>query len=151
MELLFHGERLRLISKFDGFATNGADAVVMPSSPQVLLGSAGKDAQWLFDPGLLDTVPQVAHLCAIAFRDKGALPSRFGRIARFGSDPLVGPLQLSVREKPAPHEHAFVYDAQIVDQAGRVRLLIADGESTMSAALKRLAPKYARMPAGSTA
>ncbi|GEM_PF-12501 len=151
VDLLFHGDRFRLISKFSRLSAGGADAEVMPSSPESFLGPQYKGSRWLFDPGLLDAAPQLAHLRAITLRDKGALPSRFGKISRFGSDPLTGPLKLVLREKPAPHEHAIFYDAQIIDQAGRVRLAITDGESTMSATLKRLAPKFSHIATGSTA
>jgi acyl transferase domain-containing protein/NAD(P)-dependent dehydrogenase (short-subunit alcohol dehydrogenase family)/acyl carrier protein len=150
-DLLFHGTRFRLISKFGRLSMSGADAEVMPSSPESFLGPQYKGSRWLFDPGLLDAAPQIAHLCAITLRDKGALPSRFGKIARYGNEPLTGPLRLVLREKTAPHEHAIIYDAQIIDQAGRVRLAIFDGESTMSASLKRLAPKFSQIATGSTA
>jgi hypothetical protein len=98
----------------------------------------------MFDTGLMDTVPQMAHLMILVHRDKGALPSRFGRVIRYGKEPMVGPMKLIMRDKPAPHEHSLVYDAWILDASGRVRIAIIDGESIMSTALKRLVPKYQR-------
>jgi hypothetical protein len=67
-----------------------------------------------------------------------ALPSRFGRVARYGTGPLGGPLSLALRVKPAPHDAALIYDVQIVDAEGRVRIEIIDAEGTMSESLNRL-------------
>lgn len=50
--------------------------------------------------------------------------------------------------KPAPHSRALAYDAQLIDAAGRLRLLIAGGESTMDSGLNRLAPDHPRFVSG---
>jgi hypothetical protein len=52
---------------------------------------------------------------------------------------VVGRLMVTVRIKPAGHEAGVRYDMEFVDERGRVRLAIFDAESTMSAALNRLA------------
>ncbi|MDR3417970.1 MAG: SDR family NAD(P)-dependent oxidoreductase, partial [Nevskia sp.] len=141
-EFLFHGERFRLIRRITGLAPGGIDADVMPSHPRAFLGEKYNQAHWLFDPGLMDVPPQLAFTWSRVHRDMGALPTRFGRVARFGQAPLSGPLSLTMRLKPGSHDNALVYDAQFIDASGNVRLLIMDGESTTSAALNRLAPNH---------
>jgi NAD(P)-dependent dehydrogenase (short-subunit alcohol dehydrogenase family) len=147
-EFLFHGPRFRLITDIPNLTDRGIDALVKPSSPALFLEGVPASAYWLFDPGLVDTGPQLAFAWARVHRDKGALPSRFGRLARYGEGPITGPLRLVMRLKPAPHEHGLLYDAQFIDAAGRVRLEVVDGESTMSPALNRLAPNHRDFVAG---
>jgi hypothetical protein len=147
-EFLFHGEDFRLIRHVVGLSEAGADATVLPSTPGELLGAEVNGAQWLFDAALMDVPSQLAFLWARVHRDMGALPARFGQVARFGNTPLHGPLTLALRLKPAPHPHALVYDAQLIDAAGRLRLHIVDGESTMDAALNRLAPDHPQFITG---
>jgi hypothetical protein len=141
-ELLFHPGVFRLIERVTKLSNSGADVEVVPSTPEQYLGASSKGANWIFDTGLMDTVPQMAHMITLVFRDKGALPSRFGRVIRYGRDPFTGPLKLILREKHSAHEHSLLYDAWIIDTAGRVRIAIIDGESIMATALKRLVPKY---------
>ena len=147
-ELLFHGPRFRLVQRISGIGLGGIDADVMPSSPRAFLGEPFRNTRWLFDPGLLDIPPQLAWVWARVHRDMGALPSRFGKVTRFGVAPLHGPLSLAMRLKPSPNEHTLIYDAQIVDASGNVRILIVDGESTMSQALNRLSPGGNALAAG---
>ncbi|MDB5974949.1 MAG: family NAD(P)-dependent oxidoreductase [Nevskia sp.] len=147
-ELLFHGPRFRLVQRISGIGLGGIDADVMPSSPRSFLGEPFRNTRWLFDPGLLDIPPQLAWVWARVHRDMGALPSRFGRVTRFGVAPLHGPLSLAMRLKPSPNDHTLIYDAQIVDASGNVRVQIIDGESTMSQALNRLSPGGNALAAG---
>lgn len=147
-EFLFHGEDFRLIQRVGRLSEDGADATVLPSTPAELLGARGDGARWLFDAALLDVPSQLGFLWARLHRDMGALPAAFGRIARFGETPLRGSLTLALRLKPASHPHALRYDAQLIDGNGRVRLLVAGGESTMDSALNRLAPDHPRFVSG---
>jgi hypothetical protein len=147
-EFLFHGEDFRLIQHIAGLSEAGADASVLHSEPGELLGARADGAHWLFDAALLDVPPQLAFLWARVHRDMGALPSGFGRVARFGEAPLHGTLRLALRLKPAPHPRALTYDMQLIDETGRLRLLIGDGESTMDTALNRLAPDHPQFITG---
>ncbi len=70
--------------------------------------------------------------------DRTALPSRFGRIRRFGSEPITGPVQVSLRMREAPHAAAVLYDVMFHDADGRLRLACEDMEGTMTSALNRL-------------
>ncbi|MDB5985893.1 MAG: hypothetical protein JWR16_946, partial [Nevskia sp.] len=142
------GERFRLLRGIEGLSLSGIDAAVVPSTPRAFLGEQVNGARWLFDPGLMDVPPQLAFLWARVHRDMGALPSRFGRVARYGSTLVTGPLSLRMRFKPAAHEQALIYDAQFIDASGHVRIAIFDGESTMSPALNRLAPNHSEFIAG---
>jgi len=137
-EILFHGESFQLIRHITALSTPGIDAEVHPSSPRRLLGDLHRDGRWLFDPGLLDVPPQLAFVWARELHEAGALPIRFGRVIRYGAEPLEGLLSLRLRFKPASHAQGLCYDAQVADASGRLRLAIVDGESTMSTALNRL-------------
>lgn len=137
-EILFHGESFHLIRYITALSTPGIDAEVHPSSPRRLLGESHGDERWLFDPGLLDVPPQLAFVWARELHEAGALPIRFGRVIRYGAEPLEGLLRLQLRFKPASHAQGLCYDAGIADASGRLRLAITDGESTMSTALNRL-------------
>lgn len=146
-DLLFHGERFRGLQRIALLAPEGADAEVQGSIPGAFLGAAGREERWLFDPALMDLPPQLAWVWSRRYRDMVALPSRFGRVRRFGSDSLPRSLSLSFRVKSASHS-SLLYDAQFLDAQGRLRLLIEDGESTMTAALNRLAPDHPQFQRG---
>jgi len=146
-DLLFHGERFRGLRRIATLAPEGADAEVQGSIPEAFLGAAGREKRWLFDPALMDLPPQLAWVWSRRHRGMVALPSRFGRVRRFGSDSLPRSLSLSFRLKSASHS-SLLYDAQFIDAQGRLRLLIEDGESTMTAALNRLAPDHPQFQRG---
>jgi len=135
---LFHGPRFQLITDVTAISPEGLDAQVISSNPQTFLSGAPAASRWLFDPGLIDAAPQLAIVWARVNKGMTPLPSRFGAVIRYGSEPVSGPLRMALRVKPAPHDNALVYDVQIIDSAGRVRMLISDAEGTMSLALNRL-------------
>ncbi|TJY56718.1 SDR family NAD(P)-dependent oxidoreductase [Sinimarinibacterium sp. CAU 1509] len=135
-EYLFHGDRFRLVDAIDALAPAGVDAAVHRSSVAHWLGTDGGD--WLFDPGLMDVPPQLAIVWSRKHHEMTALPSAFGSIRRYRGS-AAGPLRLLMRMRPAPHEHAVIYDAWFVDADGRVVLEMLQLEGTMSAALNRLA------------
>jgi hypothetical protein len=139
-DYLFHGERFRLIRRIDRVNERGADAQVVPAELHAWLGlDARPGSAWLFDPGLLDTAPQLAIVWSRIMRDSTPLPSRFGRIVRYGTTPLDGALTLSLRVKASAAAHQLVYDAFFIDATGRVRVALFDVEGTSSSALNRLA------------
>eukprot|EP00611_Tribonema_gayanum_P022476 TRINITY_DN450_c0_g1_i3.p1 TRINITY_DN450_c0_g1~~TRINITY_DN450_c0_g1_i3.p1 ORF type:complete len:2705 (+),score=748.28 TRINITY_DN450_c0_g1_i3:1057-8115(+) len=137
---LFHGPQFQLVTEVAAMSMDGIDATVIATSPNSMLGTAeAANARWLFDFGLVDTAPQLALVWARVIHGKTALPSSFGKVARYGNGPVTGALKVAVRIKPAGHEAGVRYDMQFIDSNGRVRLAITDAESTMSAALNRLA------------
>jgi len=139
-EHLFHGPQFQIVTEVSALSPDGVDATVIASCPRTMLGTDEvADSRWLFDFGLVDTAPQLALVWARVTHGKTALPSSFGRVARYGHGPVVGRLMVTVRIKPAGHEAGVRYDMEFVDERGRVRLAIFDAESTMSAALNRLA------------
>ncbi len=115
---------------------DGVDAAARPAPVGEWVNSTTSD--WLFDPGLLDVGPQLAIVWARVNHDRTALPSRFGRIRRFGSEPITGPVQVSLRMREAPHAAAVLYDVMFHDADGRLRLACEDMEGTMTSALNRL-------------
>ncbi|WP_022975553.1 type I polyketide synthase [Nevskia ramosa] len=136
---LFHGPQFQLVTEVACMSMEGIDATVIATSPSAMLGAPGDGARWLFDFGLVDTGPQLALVWGRVMHGKTALPSSFGKVARYGNDPVTGKLRIAIRMKPAAHDAGVRYDMQFIDAGGRVRLAFSDAESTMSAALNRLA------------
>jgi hypothetical protein len=136
---LLHGERFRSITRINGVHSHGVDADVVASSPRSFLGDRGR-GDWLFDPALMDALPQMIFVWAQLNRRKGALPIRYGSIRRHGAGPLTGNLTLRGRVKAFDADDTLAYEAELVDAAGHVRISIHDGESAMSTSLNRLAP-----------
>ncbi|AGY59895.1 type I polyketide synthase [Gloeobacter kilaueensis] len=134
----FHGPQFQLLSAIERLDEHGIDAVVQPSRPAQFLATGESLPDWLFDPGLLDTLPQLALFWARINQGSFALPSRLGRVIRYGSGPLAGPLRIAFRVTSA-NEHQLSYDAHIIDRDGHVRLVLIHGESNSSRALNRLA------------
>lgn len=134
-EYLFHGGRFQLVSEIVAIDEQGIDAWVMPSQPSAWVDEC--HSSWLFDPGLLDTVPQMALIWSRLYQDRSALPSRFGRVSRYGSSPLTEKLKLVFRVK-SNDPQTIVYEAAFLDAQGQLRLHLENLESTCSAALNRL-------------
>ena len=140
-DFLFHGDRFQLLTSIERLNEEGIDAWVIPSQPSVWLNgkSSVSGKSWLFDPGLVDTAPQLAIVWARMQWDTTALPSRLGKVVRYGKLPRSGQLQIAFRVKPTSDKNSLVYDAVFFDENGNVRLHLMDIESTCNAALNRLA------------
>ena len=139
-EHLFHGPQFQLVTEVASMSMTGIDATVVATSPGSMLGTAeAASTRWLFDFGLVDCGPQLVLVWSRVMHGKTALPSSFGKVVRYGSQPVVGPVTVAIRMKPAAHESGVRYDMQFIDGAGRLRMAFIDAESTMSAALNRLA------------
>lgn len=140
-DYLFHGQRFQLVTSIERITEEGIDAQVMPTQPTAWTkaqhGDSHSTPDWLFDPGLLDTVPQMALVWSRIQQGSSALPARFGRVARYGKSRLKGQLKMAFRVK-THDSHTVVYDAVFVDENGNIRLHLQDVESTCSAALNRL-------------
>ncbi len=134
---LFHGLQFQLAIAIDSLSPEGIDAQVMPSRPSVFKDNASVCGNWLFDPGLMDVAPQLAIVWARVLHDTTPLPSRFGRIVRYGSQPLTEILQLRLRIKDFTG-HSLTYDAVFVDASGCIRLEMLNIEGACSTALNRL-------------
>ena len=140
-DYLFHGPYFQLIKTIDTLDADGIDATIESSEPGVWLKGRGQSSalSWLFDPGVLDTAPQLAIVWSRLQRGTTALPSRFGSVVRYGKGALQGPLRLMFRINPHDNDQILVYDAVIVDADGKVRIRMQDVESACNAALNRLA------------
>lgn len=134
---LFHGSAFQLIRSIDCANQAGMVAQVSPSSAQIWTSERAIGA-WLFDPGMLDTAPQLAIIWARLQHETTALPSKFGSVVRYSHCPLIDPLRLVFRVK-SHDAHHLVYDAFFVDQADRIHRQMTDIESTCNSALNRLA------------
>jgi NAD(P)-dependent dehydrogenase (short-subunit alcohol dehydrogenase family) len=136
--MLFHGPCFQLIERVDGLSRTGGRALAHRSDPVAWLGSDGDAATWLFDPGLLDTAPQMAIVWARTFLDTTPLPSCFGRVVRY-RDALPEQLRMLFELMPTPNVATVRANVYWVDEEDRVVMLVEDLEGIATAALNRLA------------
>jgi hypothetical protein len=135
-----------LLTAIEAMDAQGIDAVAVPAVPSAWCSGAGEGAhrdadstRWLFDPGLLDTAPQLAIIWSRLRHDVTAIPHRFGRVTRFGEGPLEAPVRVAFRVRDGSVATNLAYDAAFVDARGALRLQIEEAECAGSAALNRLA------------
>jgi NAD(P)-dependent dehydrogenase (short-subunit alcohol dehydrogenase family) len=136
-DYLFHGPRFQLVQSIEAIAEQGIDAWVTPSDGATWV-SGGSQGSWLFDPGLLDTAPQLAIVWARLYRDTTPLPSCLTSVVRYAVAGPPGPLQLRLRLRQV-EENSIVYDAVFCDLDQQVHLVMTQIESTCNPALNRLA------------
>ncbi|QSJ14031.1 SDR family NAD(P)-dependent oxidoreductase [Nostoc sp. UHCC 0702] len=137
-DYLFHGCQFQLITAINSLNEQGIDALVTPSQISGWKPLLSKQARWLFDPGLLDTAPQLAIVWARLHRHTTALPSCLGSVIRYDCANIQSPLRLAFRVTQV-NDHNLTYDALFFDHSGKVRLQMQQIESTCNSALNRLA------------
>jgi NAD(P)-dependent dehydrogenase (short-subunit alcohol dehydrogenase family) len=137
-EHLFHGRRFQLIASIEQIGPEGIEATVAPSDPAFWLADRPVGG-WLFDPGVLDTSPQLAIVWSRLMRGITPLPSHFNVVSRYdGAPPSAGVFRVRLRVRPGGAEELLVYDSEIFDQNGRVYVRMEGIESVGYAALNRL-------------
>ncbi|MGL5083573.1 MAG: SDR family NAD(P)-dependent oxidoreductase, partial [Microcoleaceae cyanobacterium] len=135
---LFHGKRFQLITAIAGCEAEGIDAQVQPSYPTTWLTDQTPGGYWLFDPGMIDTAPQLAIIWARMQRDTTVLPARFGCVTRYAASRSPQPLQVALRVTQA-NEYSLSYDALFFDAHGNIHFQLQDMEGTCNSQLNRLA------------
>ena len=139
--LLFHGPRFRCIEQIPALGESGALAMLRTSTPAQLMGAdTHADARWLFDPAALDAAPQLAWIWGFTHRNAAALPTLMPSVRRYGPATGAERLQLIQSISAAAGSTTLRYEAEYLDDSGRVRYAISAGESTLSPALNRLVP-----------
>ena len=108
------------------------------SHPAQWVEGAPVEQSWIFDPGWIDGVAQLAIIWARAFRDEVALPAGIGSIERF-AEKL--PDEFDVEFVLDGHAESPLIRADVWawDEAGRNLFVIRAFEAVSSAALNRLA------------
>jgi NAD(P)-dependent dehydrogenase (short-subunit alcohol dehydrogenase family) len=134
---LFHGPVFQTITALDALNERHVWARAQPSTPQSFYPPA-KGAEWIFDPGVLDGALQLVLVRSRHMRDETPLPIRAGRLCRFGSAPLMGPLTILVTFHSPPEASELVFDIWISDASGNVRLEMKDFEALSTKQLNRL-------------
>ncbi|HEY9600759.1 MAG TPA: polyketide synthase dehydratase domain-containing protein, partial [Allocoleopsis sp.] len=141
LEVLVQDSRLQWVKSIERLNEQGIDAYVMPSQPSAWLSEADSSnhstANWLFDPGLLDTVAQLVRVWSHSQKATPASPVRIGAVTRYGNSSLDRPLHVVLRVKSV-QDDTLVAEAVFLDENDRVRLQIETIESTLHAALKSL-------------
>ena len=132
---LIHGPRFHLLQDALRISDVGIDAPVGVSTPRGL-DIAGDE--WVLDPVLMDCVAQLAWLWSRHRFDTSALPSAFASIRRYGAPAAPQQLRLVWRARSDSTAEYTHYDAWVIDEQDRVRLVFEDAESTGSKALGRM-------------
>ncbi len=144
-EWLFHGPKLQTMTSFVGLNASGAVAEIEPSDPGQWLPQVSASNGWIFDPGIIDSAPQMAIVWAHVQRSQSALPSRFGRVQRFGNGP-VGKCRMYFRLYEDQTDDQVKADVAFVDSANKLRIYIEEMECTSSEALTRLGGGWKEQP-----
>ncbi len=140
-ELLFHGPQFQCIQSIDGISEQGMLVTLLPSSPRECLADQPL-GQWLIDPIVTDSGPQLALLWARTYLDITPLPSRFKEVRifkPFHSSPLIRCYFQVLREFG---KHSVYADVFYVDHEGYLLGMIKGLESTGSKSLNRLAGSH---------
>lgn len=138
-DYLFHGQYFQLITAIDHLNEQGIDAQVIPSRPSEWLQRLETaSSQWLFDPGLIDTAPQLAIVWARVQGDTTALPSCFGSVKRYDGSQTPQPLKIAFRVNQFDG-NSLNYDAIFFDNNRKVHFHLQDISGTCNATLNRLA------------
>jgi len=133
---LFHDSRFQCISRIEGIDEQRIMATIIPSSPEKCLAET-RGGQWLIDPIVIDSGPQLAILWARAYLDMTALPSRVRTYRRFGSL-SESTLRCDLQIQASTGGHVLHSNVYFVGSDGRLLGLIEDLESNCSQALNRL-------------
>lgn len=134
---LFHGPRFQVISRIGGLDQKGALATVEPTRPNGWVAGVDASTSWLFDPGIVDSGPQMNAIWSCVTRDEFALPNRIGRVTRFNR-PMPEQLKMHYLVYPDSGDHRVAADVAFVDSEGYLILMMEEVEGTSSAALNRL-------------
>lgn len=135
-QMLFHGPRFQCIGEIEGMHDEGIMASIIPSAPQHLLANASAD-QWLIDPVVIDSGPQLAILWSRVHADMTALPSSFRSYHRYGP-PSDSPLRCYFQVLPDSDDHTLRANVSYLDSEGRLLGLLEGLECTRSPLLNRL-------------
>ncbi len=130
---LFHGQRFRVLEGEMLCNSEGIDATVRRSSPQTFGISGGA---WLFDPALLDAIPQLAIVWSRLRFGTTPLPSAIARVQRYAPTGN-GPLYVFWRTSPDSVPEWLHYDAWVADDEGRVLMVVEGAEGAASTALNQ--------------
>jgi acyl transferase domain-containing protein len=133
--LLFHGPAFQTVRRLIGLDRSGIVAEVAPSEPAEFLRDGCGAGGWLFDPGLIDSGPQLALVWSKQLRDSAALPNRFASVRRFAGAGPVQRLLFTLRDSGPMEVQA---DVAYLDGDDRLSLLIEGMECTANAGLNRL-------------
>jgi len=140
-ELLFHGPQFQCIQSIDGISEQGMLVTLLPSSPRECVANEPL-GQWLIDPIVMDSGPQLALLWARTYFDITPLPSRFQEVRifkPFHSSSLIRCYFQVLREFG---KHSVYGDVFYVDHEGYLLGMIKGLESTGSKSLNRLAGSH---------
>lgn len=134
---LFHGPLFQTLTGIELLNESHLVLSAQPSLPRAFYPPADT-AQWLFDPGVVDGALQALLVWARAMRDETPLPHGIGRLMRFGTAPLSGPLRILVRFETPPHESHTQCSIEISDDSGTVRIRMLDVSVSSAARLNRI-------------
>ena len=135
---LFHGPLFHVIRSVSDLEKGRVRARFARSNPAQWVDGAPSEQGWIFDPGWVDGVAQLAIIWARAFRGEVALPAGIASIERF-AEKLPDEFEVEFVLDDQAESPLIRADVWAWDEAGRDLFVIRAFEAVSSAALNRLA------------
>lgn len=129
-DMLFHGPAYQRVKDIVQLGETGVVARVEPSRN----GDFGSGNGWFVDPGLLDSVAQLAWVWSMMTRKQPALPNAVARLIPMGTGV---PSRMVLRMRPDVTAPQVLVDAVVADDEDRPVFLVEGLESTSDAGLAR--------------
>jgi hypothetical protein len=136
-EYLFHGPRFQTITEVIDLDESGAVAKVDATTPVDWVAGVHNAVPWLFDPGVIDSGPQMNAVWSCLVNNEFSLPSRIGRVRRFRRPPAAR-YTMHYFVQPDSTEHRTTVDVAFVDPDGYLVMMMEALEASSSEALNRL-------------
>jgi NAD(P)-dependent dehydrogenase (short-subunit alcohol dehydrogenase family) len=138
---LFHGPRFQCIKNIQGISKGGMLSTLVPSSPKACVANASS-GNWLIDPIVIDSGPQLAILWARNYLDITPLPSSFKAVHLYQPFNSASSIQCHFQVLENHSKQSVCANVFYVDQQGNLLGMIERLESTGSRALNRLAGSH---------
>jgi hypothetical protein len=138
---LFHGPRFQCIKTIEGISETGMLSTLEPSSPQRCLAN-NASGDWLIDPIVIDSGPQLALLWARHYLDITPLPSHFQAVHIYKPLNSASSIRCHFQVLPPKAPQNVRANVFYVDPQGELLAMIEGLESVGNKALNRLAGSH---------
>ena len=136
-DYLFHGPLFQLIENSSEPDETGISSIVKSSNITTWFASSSPSQSWIFDPGLLDTGPQLAIVWARLVHNTTPLPNQFESVIRYRK-PHPSEKFVAVLEIKNFDGINITYDVAYYDVNGDLVFKMTGSQGTCNTSLNRL-------------
>ena len=136
-DYLFHGPLFQLIENSSEPDETGISSIVKSSNITTWFASSSPSQSWIFDPGLLDTGPQLAIVWARLVHNTTPLPNQFESVIRYRK-PHPSEKFVAVLEIKNFDGINITYDVAYYDINGDLVFKMTGSQGTCNTSLNRL-------------